>query len=362
MIIMNKPKPLKRGERVAIVSLSSGILGEPFCAHQRDLGVKRLESLGLVPVWMEHTLKGTEYLKNHPEARAKDLKDAFFDGTIKGIICAIGGDDTYRLLPYLIDDEAFLAQVKKTPKLFTGFSDTTNNHLLFHKLGMTSYYGPNFLSDLAELGPEMLPVTKKAFQSFFGHDIPMKVESSPVWYEERTDFSAAALGTPRVSHVEMRGYERVYGHGLITGHLFGGCLESLYDAYTGTRYPEQRMMYERYGMMPETNAWKEFIFFIETSEEQPTPDLFETYISEFAQRGILGAVKAMIVGKPQNEAFYEAYKGILSRFGKIYDTPMLMNVNFGHAYPRIVLPYGLKTSVDLDQRTITVLEPMFAAQ
>ena len=36
--------------------------------------------------------------------RAKDLKDAFLDDSIAGIICAIGGDDTYRLLPYLMED------------------------------------------------------------------------------------------------------------------------------------------------------------------------------------------------------------------------------------------------------------------
>ena len=67
---MIKPFALKNGDRVAIVSLSRGILGEETCAHQLELGKKRLESLGLKPVFMPNALKGLGYLSDHPEARA----------------------------------------------------------------------------------------------------------------------------------------------------------------------------------------------------------------------------------------------------------------------------------------------------
>lgn len=107
------------------MSLSSGMLGEEFCNHNIEIGVKRLKEYGLEPVFMPNSLRGMEYLKEHPEARAEDLKQAFFDDSIAGIICAIGGDDTYRLLPYLMDDMEFIHAVEKHPKLFTGFSDTT---------------------------------------------------------------------------------------------------------------------------------------------------------------------------------------------------------------------------------------------
>lgn len=72
-------------------------------------------------------------------------------------------------MPYLLEDKVFLNDVKNTPKLFTGFSDTTVNHLMFYKLGMTSYYGPNFLNDLAELDHEMLPYSKEAFKSYLSN-------------------------------------------------------------------------------------------------------------------------------------------------------------------------------------------------
>ena len=116
---------------------SSGMLGEEFCSHNIEIGVKRLKEYGLEPVFMSNALKGIEYLKEHPEARAKDLKDAFLDDSIAGIICAIGGDDTYRILPYLMKDEDFIKAVQKNPKLFTGFSDTTINHFMVQILYVT---------------------------------------------------------------------------------------------------------------------------------------------------------------------------------------------------------------------------------
>lgn len=70
---MIKPKPLQKGDKVAIVSLSRGLLGMPFCKHELDLGIKRLKEWGLVPVIMPNALKDIKYLEEHPEARASDL-------------------------------------------------------------------------------------------------------------------------------------------------------------------------------------------------------------------------------------------------------------------------------------------------
>ena len=40
---MIKPKRLKKGDKVAIVSLSSGLLGEKGILHKYEIGKKRLE-------------------------------------------------------------------------------------------------------------------------------------------------------------------------------------------------------------------------------------------------------------------------------------------------------------------------------
>ena len=352
---MLKPKKLQTGDKVAIVSLSGGTLGEGFCAHNVEIGSRRLREMGLEPVFMPHALKGIEFVKAHPEKRAEDLKAAFLDHEIKGIICAIGGDDTYRTLPYLMEDGEFLKAVEKSPKLFTGFSDTTINHLMVHRLGMQSFYGPNFLCDLGDMGKEMLPYTKDAFLTYFqGKDL-REIDPSPVWYEERTDFSAALVGTDRIAHEEPRGFELLQGPERFRGELLGGCLESLYDILVPNRYPEEKDVCERYHIFPAREEWRGKILFVETCEEKPEPGLFRKELLALKERGVFESVSGVLVGKPQDEAFYEEYKEIWREVVDNPDLPILYNVNFGHAYPRTVLPYGAMAEVDAKGQKITIL-------
>ena len=48
---------------VGIVSLSSGTIGEDFVKHELDLGIERLKNYGLKVKFMDHALKGIDYLK-----------------------------------------------------------------------------------------------------------------------------------------------------------------------------------------------------------------------------------------------------------------------------------------------------------
>jgi muramoyltetrapeptide carboxypeptidase LdcA involved in peptidoglycan recycling len=357
--MLNKPQQLHRGDQVAIVSLSSGVLGEPFAAHQRRLAEQRMQEFGLTPVYMPNALRGLDYLAAHPEARAADLKTAFLDPTIKGVFCAIGGDDTYRLLPYLLTDDEFIQAVQNHPKLFSGFSDTTINHLMFYKLGMQSFYGPNVLNDWAELGPTLLPYTKQTLEHYFANPARTVIPASGVWYEERTDFSQATVGTPRISHPETRGYEVLRGSSQVQGRLLGGCLDSLNDILTTMRYPDEARTIAAYEIFPDVHAWQDKILFIETSEERPAPALYHQMLAKLDEEGVLAAVAGIIAGKPQNEVFYEEYKKILYDVTAPYKTPILFNVNFGHAYPRTALPYGAMAEIDFDHRQLSVEEPFF---
>lgn len=352
---MQTPKKLQKGDKVAIVSLSSGMLGEDFCSHNIEIGVKRLKSYGLNPVFMPNALKGTEYLKAHPKARASDIKQAFTDDSIAGIICAIGGDDTYRLLPYLMDDEEFIASVHTHPKLFTGFSDTTINHLMFYKLGLSTYYGPNFICDLGEIADEMLPYTKKAFEGYLAGNSYNEILSSDIWYEERTDFSRTAMGTERIAHKEDRGYELLQGKSIFCGRLLGGCLESLYDILTSTRYADERDVCEKYKIFPCKQEWAGKILFIETSEEKPSPDLLEKELLALKEKGVFDVISGIIVGKPQDETYYEEYKEVYCNVIDNKELPIIYNVNFGHAAPRCVLPYGAMAKADMEQKKIILL-------
>ena len=344
------PSKLEKNDKVAILCLSRGLLGMPFCKHELDLGLKRLKAMGLEPVIMPNALKDMEYLENHPEARAKDLKDAFMDDSIKGIICAIGGNDTYKTIPYLMEDKEFIESVKNHPKLFTGFSDTTNNHLMLNKLGLNTFYGPCFLADIAELDKEMLPYTKEYFSKFFLSEDKFEIKSSPVWYKDRENYGPEELGKPRIVCKETHGFEVLNGKGSVTGKLYGGCIESIYDALCG----QAKDIYDKYNILPSSDEWKEKILFIETSEEKVTPENLEKILNEFKNRKILKNVRGILVGKPIDEVYYEEYKEVYKKIFKDIDTPVLYNINFGHSVPRCIVPYNKEATVDYDNKKIII--------
>ena len=177
---MLKPKKLKKGDKIAIVSLSWGGLGDKKLIHKYYIAKERLENdFGLKVVTMPNALKGSEFIYEHPEARAKDLMDAFKDKTIKGIFCAIGGNDTIRILPY-IDYEV----IKNNPKIFMGYSDTTANHFMMNKAGIISYYGPSVMCEFGEY-VKMFDYTKDAVNNILFKDTSnYKIESSDVWSKD----------------------------------------------------------------------------------------------------------------------------------------------------------------------------------
>ena len=352
------PKKLKKGDKVAIVSLSSGILGENFIKHELEIGIKRLKEFGLVPVIMPNALKGIEYLKNNPEKRAEDLKQAFMDDNIKMIITAIGGDDTYRTIPYLMEDFEFINAVKNNPKIFTGFSDTTINHLMFSRLGLQTFYGPAFLTDLCELDTEMLPYTKEYFNLFFENSKNIEIKSSPIWYLDRKDYSEKSIGVPRISMKETHGYELLNGHGVKKGKLFGGYIDSIYDLLTGERYGDENKIAIKYNLIPTSEEFNDKILFLETSEEKMLPEKLEKFLNELKSRKILSSVQGILVGKPICEAYYKEYKEVYKNIFKDLDTPILYNVNFGHSYPRCIIPYGALTEVDFDNKKIVIISKM----
>ena len=51
---------------VAIVSLSSGIMGEEEIQYEVEIGFRRLREYGFNVKLMPHAMKGLEYVRNHP--------------------------------------------------------------------------------------------------------------------------------------------------------------------------------------------------------------------------------------------------------------------------------------------------------
>jgi len=143
---MIKPKKLKRGDKIATISLSWGGAGDiPFRYEAAKEQLQKQFDLEVVET--KHSLKPSDWIYKNPKARAEDLMEALEDKSIKAIFSNIGGEESVRTLPY-IDLEI----IKNNPKIFIGFSDTTVTHFCFYKAGITSFYGTSTLVGFAENG------------------------------------------------------------------------------------------------------------------------------------------------------------------------------------------------------------------
>ncbi|WP_455067905.1 S66 family peptidase [Parvimonas micra] len=340
-------------KKIGIVSLSSGILGEDFVSHEVKIGIERLKKYGIEVEFLPNSTKGIEFLKNNPKARAKDLIDAFKDDSIDMILCAIGGDDTYRLLPYLFENNELEMAVKQ--KIFLGFSDTTINHFMLNKVGIKTFYGQAFLPDISELSNEMLPYSKHFFEELINNGEIKEIYPSDVWYNEREDFSEKAIGISMEEHYN-RGFELIRGNAKFEGKILGGCLESIFDIFDNSRYEDTVYLCQKYNLFPSLDEWKNKILLLETSEERPKPELFRKMILKLEEYGIFDVISGLIIGKPQNEEYYEEYKQILLDETKNKDLSIVYNINVGHSTPRCIIPFGVNAKVDIERQIIEFKE------
>ena len=338
---------------VAIVSLSSGIVGEPFVQFEVEIGLRRLKEYGLNVKFMPHARMGMEYVKAHPEKRAEDLLRAFRDPEVDMILCAIGGDDTYRLLPYLFDHHELADAV--TDKVFLGFSDTTINHLMLHKVGLRTFYGQAFLADICELGPEMHPYTRKYFEELITTGGIREVTPSSVWYEERKQFTPDQVGKPVPSHPN-RGFELLQGAPVFSGKILGGCIDSLFDFFDSERYADMPVLCKKYHLFPDAADWKGRILLLESSEEKPSPEKYRQALEYLKETGVFGAVSGVLAGKPMDETYAEEYRRLLVEVIGRPDLPIVFNLNIGHAMPRCIMPFGVEATVDAENQIIRFAE------
>ena len=334
---------------VAIVSLSSGIIGEPFVQFEVEIGLRRLKEFGLNVKFMPHARMGLEYIREHPEKRAEDLLAAFRDPEIDMILCAIGGDDTYRLLPYLFDHNELANAV--TNKVFLGFSDTTLNHLMLHKVGLTTFYGQAFLPDLCEIGPEMLPYTRKYFEALITTGRIKEIVPSKVWYEERRSFAPDQVGTQTPSHPN-RGFELLQGVPVFKGKILGGCIDSLYDCFNGNRYADMPDLCQKYQLFPDVQDWEGRILLLESSEEKPTPVKYRKALEYLKGAGVFESVSGILAGKPMDDIYADDYRQLLLEVIDKPNLPIVFNVNIGHALPRCIIPFGVNAVVDAENQII----------
>lgn len=329
---MLQPLKLKKGDTIAIVSPSSGLAGESNIHWRTKEGIRRIEEMGYQVKVMPNALNGIEWNYLHPKERAASLMAAFEDETVQAILCTIGGNESVRIIPFLKDEI-----IQKNPKIFIGYSDITALHLHLYQLGLTTFYGPALLTDFAENGGNDAYTMNGLFHLIqnakpFGQlpPLPYVRKFGLRWDEHLRHIEREKLPVEQ--------FQVLNGQGRVTGHLIGGCFESL-DKLRGTRY------------FPQLDLFNEAILFIETSEVHLEPWSFEESLRAWTLMGIFDRIQGLIVGRPHDgihqEAYHLAIKKILKETDNL-DLIVLVNVSFGHNEPKATLPYGIQATIETD--------------
>jgi muramoyltetrapeptide carboxypeptidase LdcA involved in peptidoglycan recycling len=319
---LKNPNKLSKGDKVATVSLSWGGAGDENLLWRYNLGKQRLqEEFGLEVIEMPNTLKGTDYIYNHPEKRAEDLMAAFKDKTIDFDV------------------------IRDNPKVFIGYSDTTISHFMCLKAGISSFYGASILAEFAE-NIKVFDYTKEHIQKvLFNNDVIGEINPCDYYTSERIAWEEINKNTPKNLN-ENCGHELLQGSGKVQGRLIGGCIEVL-EMMKGT-------------ILWNLENFEDAILFIETSEDMTEPTYIEYWLRNYGSQGILQKLKGIIWGKPYNNKYYEEYKEVIQKVIhnelNLKCLPILYNMNFGHTEPMACLPYGALAEIDCNKNTFSILE------
>lgn len=335
---------LRRGDRVAIVALSSGLA--PLFPGVYERGLESLRALGLEPVEFPTARMKSEELYEHPELRARDLRDALLSDEIHGVVSVIGGYESIRLYP-LLRTRWF----RDHPKPILGGSDATTYLLFARRAGIAGLYGPSVMAGLSQM--DDLPGSRDHLESFlFGEWDEYEYAPYPKHTHGYTGWSGAERGGIQQLRESGDGWLVLQGEAPVTGELFGGCIEVV-EFLKGTPY------------WPPPRFFDGSILFFETSEEKPPPERVGYMLRNYGVGGILHRASGLLFGRPKDYAqadvdrLHELVRAIVAReFGRP-EMPIVMNVDFGHTDPKLIMPVGGRVRIDPKAGTITLVESPF---
>lgn len=333
---------LRKGDKVAILSPSSGLAG--IFPWVLDLGIERLKSnFQLVPVEYPTTRMPAASAK----LRADDINAAFADPDIKGIIATLGGHDQIKVLKY-IDKEI----LQNNPKPFFGYSDNTNLHQLLWKLGIPAYYGGSIMTQFAMQGA-MHAITEESINNALFEHGEVKLPTANVFTDVDLDWADRSTLNGERSMEKNEGWYWD-GNGEVEGVLWGGCVETLTVQLESNIY------------LPDEEDLKDIVLYLETAEDIPEHWVVEYLLIALGERGILSKTKAVLVGRPkawqlekqldadQKNQYRKDQRDIVVRTVREYnnDAIIVQNMDFGHTDPQIIVPSRNKARIDESTRSV----------
>ena len=287
-----------------------------------------------------------------PAARAADVNAAFADPEIKAIVASIGGEDQIKILKHLDADV-----IAANPKPFFGVSDNTNLHNYLWNLGIVSYYGGAVMVELGRPGA-INPHTAEAFRAAFLGDGWYDLRPAETFTDVNRDWADPANLEHEPEMLPGTGWQWHGGTQTVEGRLWGGCFEIIDFNLRAARY-----------LAPDDAAYDGCVLYLETTEELPTAQYVGEVLMCLGERGLLQRFRALLMGRPkawslrapertpsQRAAYVDAqHEAVLAAMAEYSpDVPVVLDVDFGHTDPQLVMPNGGEVRIDPAAGTISV--------
>jgi len=348
------PPPVEAGDSVAVVAPASGAADR--YPHVLDRGLRTLrEQFGLEPVEFPTARKSDDWLSENPTARAADVEDAFRDPDIGAVLATIGGNDQVRVLKH-VDGEV----LREHPTRFLGTSDNTHLHSLLWQAGVVSFYGGTVMTDLAAAGGVFDYTAEHVRRALFADHVGA-VEPAAEFSDHDRDWNDPDNLDEPLGRESNPGWDWRNGDGAADGRVWGGCLEVIDTVLAADR------------TMPPVETLEGSVLLLETSEELPGEAELRRMLLGMGERGVLGAVDAILHGRPKARNPFEdpgaearaeyrqgQYDLVASVAGEYNpDAPVVCNFDAGHAHPVVPVPIGGRCVVDPEAERVAF--PAFEA-
>ncbi len=326
-----KPKHLKKGDLVGVISPSSTI---EFFPRRLKRSIEFLEDLGLNVLLAKNAKKSFGHSGGTVNERVDDIHEVFSNKDVKAIICSTGGLTANAVLPHLDYN-----LIKSNPKIFCGYSDiTVLNLAIYKKTGLVTFNGPTMLPTFGEYGGAF-DFTVKNFKKTFFHNEPVGILNEPsvfseenLWWETEDD---------RKSETKKATLWKNTNKGVAEGVLVGGNLDT-FCFLVGTDF------------LPD---FTDSILFLE-EEGESTSDI-DRKLTFLEQIGIFEKIKGLIFARPYNfttDSKERSLYDILGEFGLKYNIPVIADVDCGHTSPMITMPIGVNVKMNANNGEINILE------
>lgn len=337
------PPKARPGEKVAVVSPSFAAPGVGVAVHEQAMRRVR-EVTGLQPVEYPTTRR----VGASPQERAADLNAAFADPEIRAVMATIGGEDQITVVPHLDP-----GPVRADPKPFLGYSDNTNLLSWLWTQGVVAFHGGSTQVHLGA-GPEVDRCHRASLRAALLTGESLDVIDSG----ESEDFGKDWADPAALSEYGEREPTEPWTWSgparSVTGRTWGGCAEIVQWVLAAGRFPSDPKVLEG------------GVLLLETSEELIPAREFGQILRCLGERGLLGAVDAVLVARPPASNFdtrptaaersmYRAQQRdtaveVIGRYNP--DAVICVGVPFGHTRPQWLLPYGGEVTVDGIERRI----------